>query len=119
MKMPTVQMPRFKPAEDEPPGVFSRHQALQRAMKATRKYRLRLRSATPIFGYYIMEAEEKTEKPPPPTPVWKIEMRGAFNYSGDCTEDWLIVVHGRTGQVYESSTTGIKGGANCSLSPAG
>jgi hypothetical protein len=119
MKMPTVQMPHFKSAEDVPPGVLSRRQALQRAMKATRKFRLQLRSSTPLFGYHRTANKKEAENSPPPTPVWKIKMRGAFKYAGDCTADWQIVVHGRTGQVYESSTSGIKGRANCSRSAPG
>ena len=87
--------------------IVSRREAVQRAKRETRKFRLRLTSVEARLSYWdewtilIAAAGDQVCDA---IPAWKINMRGAFRNHGYCWKSWRIVIHARSGRLYESSS---------------
>lgn len=94
--------PGFERVPNVPPGMLSRPEAVQRSKETVRRFLLEFKSASAKFGNYTIPAETKKDLGPP-VPAWKVRMFGAFKWGGLRSKDWMVVIHGRTGHLYEST----------------
>ena len=93
-----------------PKTMVSRHEAVQQAKRATRRFRLRLTSIEAQLVYYRpYELFGASAQHGPDScaflPAWRLDMLGLFKWHG-CVEEWRVVVGARNGVLYESGTGG-------------